>query len=146
MNTIRVFPGTWIYITLVTYWAIISPSLTPTTKKNSDENMSNDLYGQSAYGDEVVTTENAIEKKKKKTEFVVYKYSQLGTGDLHEAVIIDGLPYFMKYNFDSKRKCPCVILPFIICTLELLDVLGPYKTVKPLKAGTSRFDPFLFTE
>jgi len=37
-------------------------------------------------------------EEKTKGEFVVYKYSQMGKGPLHEAVIVDGLPFFLKYN------------------------------------------------
>ena len=41
---------------------------------------------------------NNLEEEKTEREFVVYKYSQMGKGPLHEAVIIDGLPFFIKYN------------------------------------------------
>ena len=37
--------------------------------------------------------------KKQKKEFVTYKYSQMGKGELHEAVLSNGdLPFFIKYN------------------------------------------------
>jgi len=36
--------------------------------------------------------------EKTKRDVVVYKYSQMGQGPLHEAVIVDGLPFFIKYN------------------------------------------------
>ncbi len=41
---------------------------------------------------------NNLVEEKTKGEFVVYKYSQMGKGPLHEAVIVDGLPFFLKYN------------------------------------------------
>jgi hypothetical protein len=37
-------------------------------------------------------------EEKSKREFVTYKYSQMGKGELHEAVIVNGLPFFLKYN------------------------------------------------
>jgi hypothetical protein len=40
---------------------------------------------------------NNLEEKTKR-DIVVYKYSQMGKGPLHEAVIVDGLPFFIKYN------------------------------------------------
>jgi hypothetical protein len=52
------------------------------TYDNYDDNYNNNLEG------------------KTKREFVVYKYSQMGKGPLHEAVIVDGLPWFVKYNHD----------------------------------------------
>ncbi|HEX2408368.1 MAG TPA: hypothetical protein VHJ38_14280, partial [Nitrososphaeraceae archaeon] len=41
---------------------------------------------------------NNLEEEKTEREFVVYKYSQMGKGPLHETVIVDGLPFFIKYN------------------------------------------------
>ena len=38
------------------------------------------------------------DKDKPKREFVTYKYSQMGKGSLHEAVIVNGLPFFIRYN------------------------------------------------
>lgn len=38
------------------------------------------------------------EKKESKQEFVVNKYSEIGKGPLHEAIIVNGLPYFVKYD------------------------------------------------
>ena len=43
---------------------------------------------------------NNLEEEKTEREFVVYKYSHMGKGSLHEAVIVDGLPFFVKYNHD----------------------------------------------
>ena len=37
-------------------------------------------------------------KKNQKLEFVIYKYSQMGKGELHEAGIVTDLPFFIKYN------------------------------------------------
>ena len=38
------------------------------------------------------------EKKNTIKKVIVYKYSELGKGPLHEAVLINRLPYFVKYN------------------------------------------------
>ena len=42
--------------------------------------------------------------KKTKKEIVVYKYSQLGRGPLHEAVIVNGLPFFLKYDHNTQTS------------------------------------------
>ena len=39
---------------------------------------------------------------KTKEDFVTYKYSQMGKGELHEAIIVNGLPFFLKYNHNSN--------------------------------------------
>jgi hypothetical protein len=41
--------------------------------------------------------------KKHKREFVIYKYSQMGRGELNEAVLISDHPRFIKYNRESKE-------------------------------------------
>ncbi len=38
------------------------------------------------------------EEKTKREEFVTFKYSQMGKGEFHEAVIVNGLPFFLKYS------------------------------------------------
>ena len=45
---------------------------------------------------------NSNENEKSKREFVTYKYSKMGKGQLHEAVIVNGLPFFVKYNHESN--------------------------------------------
>jgi hypothetical protein len=47
-------------------------------------------------------TVNVDKDKKTKPEIVVYKYSQSGRGSLHEAVIVNGLPFFLKYDHDTQ--------------------------------------------
>ena len=42
-------------------------------------------------------------KETPKREFITYKYSQMGKGPLHEALIVNGLPFFIKYNHVSKE-------------------------------------------
>ncbi len=37
-------------------------------------------------------------EEKSRREFVTYKYSKLGKGELHEAILINGSPFFIKYN------------------------------------------------
>jgi hypothetical protein len=44
------------------------------------------------------------ESKKEKKEIVTFKYSQMGRGELHEAVLIAGdLPFFTKYDHGKKE-------------------------------------------
>ena len=40
--------------------------------------------------------------KAKLREVTIYKYSKMGKGQLHEAVIVNGLPFFVKYNHESN--------------------------------------------
>jgi len=49
-----------------------------------------------------LTTQVTREETKPKDE-VVYKYSNKGLGQLREAVIIEGKPYFMKYFCDEEK-------------------------------------------
>jgi hypothetical protein len=42
-------------------------------------------------------------KKEKKREFKTYKYSENGKGDLNEAVLINGFPFFIKYNYVTNK-------------------------------------------
>jgi hypothetical protein len=41
--------------------------------------------------------------QKEKREFVIYKFSQMGRGELNEAVLISDQPSFIKYNRESKE-------------------------------------------
>jgi hypothetical protein len=43
------------------------------------------------------------EDSKGRQEFLTFKYSQMGKGDLHEAILVNGLPFFTKYNYDSRQ-------------------------------------------
>ncbi len=52
---------------------------------------------------ETENSDNAKELEDSKREFVTFKYSQMGKGELHEAVIVNGLPFFVKYNHESKE-------------------------------------------
>ena len=36
-------------------------------------------------------------------EIKIYKYSQNGLGDLHEAIILNGIPFFLKYNHVEQK-------------------------------------------
>ena len=53
------------------------------------------------------TKKNQKEKqeidKKPKREFVIYKYSQMGRGELNEGVLISDQPSFIRYNRESKE-------------------------------------------
>src|SRR5687768_14855633 len=65
-------------------------------RKNQNETEEKEIYKQ----------ELKVEKKEEKQskrEFVTYKYSEIGKGELHEAIISNGLPFFLKYNHDSKK-------------------------------------------
>src|SRR5215211_1617817 len=58
-----------------------------------------EAYCSSSNDNNIDTSEESEEEsEKQKREFVTYKYLQMGKGPLHEAIIIDGLPYFMKYD------------------------------------------------
>ena len=51
-----------------------------------------------------VNNEREDEKEKPKRKITTFKYSQIGKGDLHEAVFIDGgLPVFIKYNDETNE-------------------------------------------
>jgi len=39
----------------------------------------------------------------KKRELPTYKYSKMGKGDLHESIILDGVPLFIKYDFENQQ-------------------------------------------
>ena len=63
---------------------------------NNNNNSNNRDDGETVEG-------NTKEEEKQKREFVTYKYSQMGKGPLHEAVIVNGLPFFIKYDHESKQ-------------------------------------------
>ncbi|MGH9982060.1 MAG: hypothetical protein ACRD6U_10965 [Nitrososphaeraceae archaeon] len=44
------------------------------------------------------TDDDDDDDNKSKKEVVVFKYSQMGKGPLHEAIIVDGLPFFLNYH------------------------------------------------
>jgi hypothetical protein len=46
---------------------------------------------------------NNENKEKRKREFTTYKYSQMGKGDLYEAVLINDFPQFITYNFITNK-------------------------------------------
>jgi hypothetical protein len=46
--------------------------------------------------------EQEDQSSKEKREIPIYKYSQLGKGSLHEAVIVNGLPFFVRYDHDTQ--------------------------------------------
>ncbi|MGD1838270.1 MAG: hypothetical protein ACPKPY_09485 [Nitrososphaeraceae archaeon] len=73
-----------------------------------------DVFGHSMYeisdvekynGNSKQKNSSDLEKKeeKRKSEILAYKYSKYGQDLLHEAVIINGIPFFVKYNkyFDT---------------------------------------------
>ena len=69
---------------------------------------SKNLYFNDNYNDKATRTKkNQNEKqendKKPKREFVLYKYSQMGRGELNEAILISDQSRFIKYNRKSKE-------------------------------------------
>lgn len=38
-----------------------------------------------------------------KRELATYKYSNMGKGDLHESIMLDGMPVFIKYDLENKQ-------------------------------------------
>jgi hypothetical protein len=71
----------------------------------TNNNFKSNDNGKSKKKQSIVDSEIIVKEptEKPKREFVTYKYSQLGKGSLHEAVIINGLPLFIKYNQNSKE-------------------------------------------
>lgn len=55
----------------------------------------------------LISTKEDQEKETKrenlKREFVTYKYSQMGKGELHEAALVNNLPSFIKYNNTTEK-------------------------------------------
>ncbi len=47
--------------------------------------------------------EKDTENKKEKREVVTFKYSQMGKGELYEAILSHDLPFFAKYDHQSKE-------------------------------------------
>jgi hypothetical protein len=63
--------------------------------------------------DDILKEFKAVEKakeKEKKREFIAYKFSSRGESELYEAIILSGIPYFIKFNRE-KNKVQSV--PFI---------------------------------
>jgi len=67
----------------------------------------NDNYDEILEANNIEDDYNSSSKEeddsKQDREFVTFKYSQNGKGDLHEAVLVNGLPFFVKYNYDSRQ-------------------------------------------
>lgn len=78
-----------------------------------------------------------IKKEKKKIakskrEIPTYKYSQMGKGELHEAIISNGLPFFLKYNHDLKK-------------FELIaEIKENNRILKPLEREEYPYTPYEF--
>jgi hypothetical protein len=45
---------------------------------------------------------------KSKREITTFKYSRMGNADLHEAILVNGLPFFVKYNYYDSRELELV--------------------------------------
>ena len=65
-------------------------------------------FNDNSNGKSSTTKKNQKEKqeidKKPKREFVIYKYSQMGRGELNEGVLISDQPIFIRYNRQSKEN------------------------------------------
>ena len=64
---------------------------------------SKNLYSNDNGNGKAKITKNKRNKKqeieeKSRRKFVTYKYSESGKGELHEAILINGSPFFIKYN------------------------------------------------
>jgi hypothetical protein len=70
--------------------------------------------------------EGDVEDGKVKREFVAFKYSNEGKGDLHESVILEDEPAFLKYD-DKTSKITAV--PKIV--EEVRTIIPPYKENYP---------------
>jgi hypothetical protein len=71
---------------------ILTAAATAFSKNNNTTNITND---------EGFHDSNS-ENDKPKHEIPIYKYSQNGKGELHEAVIVNGLPFFVKYDHTTN--------------------------------------------
>jgi hypothetical protein len=98
--------------------------ITPPPKPNDKDENSSDLNGEifaNDYGiEERVENGNGKAKKKKKNNneekqlqfkptskiYTTYKYSNKGKGSLHEAVLLAGLPVFLKYENGQIKSVP----------------------------------------
>ena len=47
--------------------------------------------------------DGGVEDEKPKREFTSFKYSNRGKGDLHEAIMLAGVPVFVKYVDDETE-------------------------------------------
>ena len=64
------------------------------------------ILNNNGNGKATTTKKNQTEGQKidkKKRVFVTYKYSQMGRGELKEAVLISDQPSFIKYNRETKE-------------------------------------------
>jgi hypothetical protein len=87
--------------------------------------------------DEILETnhnnKNSIEEEEEsKKKFVTYKYSQMGKALLHEAVIVDGLPFFIRYNNEINK-------------IELLeDIRENSRVLRPPEREEYPYTPYEF--
>jgi hypothetical protein len=96
-----------------------------TTPMTNDNNDCSDLNGQT-FGNDSIEDEERVEngnrkennkkkddqekqlqyKSKPKREYTAYKYSNRGKGLLHEAVILEGVPVFLRYKEGQIKSSP----------------------------------------
>jgi hypothetical protein len=73
------------------------------SKEVGNYRMRNEKSNNNEFYDNETKESQTNEQNKKKREFVTYKYSKMGKEDLHEAVLVNDLPFFIKYNPHSKE-------------------------------------------
>jgi hypothetical protein len=85
--------------------------------------------------------------KEKKPEEIVHKYSSKGQGPLREAVLIAGIPYFIKKSFDDKTgRYVIKVEPYIEeATKKLRPPFPEECPYIPYEFKTRRTEP-IFTE
>jgi hypothetical protein len=72
-----------------------------------------------------------VKNEKTKREFTSFKYSNRGKGDLHEAIILSGIPVFVKYVGDE---------------IELVESIEENsRVIKPPEAEEYQYEPYEFT-
>ncbi len=84
-----------------------------------------------SYDNEIKESHNK-EQNEKKREFVTYKYSKMGKEDLREAILINDLPFFVKYNHVSKE----------IILLEKIDEIR--RVLRPPEREEYPYTPYEF--
>jgi hypothetical protein len=79
-----------------------------------------------------VNEDPEVDEQNKPKEITIYKYSQLGKGQLHEAILVKGLPYFVKYDNISQ-------------THELVENIPEiYRVLRPPKSEEYPYIPYSF--
>src|SRR5918994_1856590 len=84
-----------------------SSSLSPSSRNNNLNRKRNNNNRQDTDPEGNKQKEQVAEKISKR-KYPAYKYSKSGKGILHEAVIVGGLPVFLKYENDEIKAIPYI--------------------------------------